>query len=315
VRNGLLPNLFPEGQREGLYHTVDATLWYFHAIDRYVETTRDEDTLDFLFPTLESIIARHESGTDFGIGMDPRDGLIRGGAEGYALTWMDAKMDGWVVTPRRGKPVEIQALWYNALRLMERWAGTLGKPPARYADLAAEAAQSFNRRFWYEAGQYLYDLIDGENGDDASFRPNQIFTMSLAFPVLDQARWRPVVDQVRERLLTPYGLRTLDPADPEYHAHYEGRLKSRDAAYHQGLVWTWLIGHFVDAWRRVHGDTAGARVFLDAFAVHLGEAGLGTISEIFDAEPPFVARGCIAQAWSVAEVLRAMLATEGSRGG
>ena len=310
VRNGLLPNLFPEGQQQGLYHTVDATLWYFHAIDRYLATTQDHDTLEYLFPTLESIVARHEAGTDFGIGMDPRDGLIRASASGYQLTWMDAKVDGWVVTPRRGKPVEIQALWYNALRLMERWAGELGKPAGHYGDLATEATQSFNRRFWYEAGSHLYDVVDGEDGgDDAAFRPNQVFTMSLAYPILDETRWRTVLDQVQERLVTPYGLRTLDPAHPDYHPHYEGTLKSRDAAYHQGLVWTWLIGHFVDAWHRVHGDIGGAARFLAAFEAHLTDAGFGTISEIFDAEPPWVARGCIAQAWSVAEVLRAILAT------
>ena len=308
VRNGLLPNLFPEGQRQGLYHTVDATLWYFHAIDRYLRKTDDRETLELLFPTLESIVARHEGGTDFGIGMDPRDMLIRAAAPGYQLTWMDAKMGDWVVTPRRGKPVEIQALWYNALRLMEQWSEMLGKPPTHYGDVAAEAHESFNRRFWYERGSHLYDVVDGEQGDDAAFRPNQVFTMSLGFPILDESRWRPVIDRVRERLLTPYGLRTLDPEHPDYHPHYEGSLKSRDAAYHQGLVWAWLIGHFVDAWARVHGDLVEARRFLEPFERHLTEAGIGTISEIFDAEPPFVARGCIAQAWSVAEVLRAILA-------
>ena len=308
VRNGLLPNLFPEGQRQGLYHTVDATLWYFHAIDRYLRTTDDRETLELLFPTLESIVARHEGGTDFGIGMDPRDMLIRAAAPGYQLTWMDAKVGDWIVTPRRGKPVEIQALWYNALRLMERWSEMLGKPPTHYADVAAEAHDAFNRRFWYERGQHLYDVVDGEQGDDAAFRPNQVFAISLGFPILDETRWRPVIDRVHERLLTPYGLRTLDPEHPDYHPHYEGSLKSRDAAYHQGLVWAWLIGHFVDAWARVHGDVAEARRFLAPFERHLTEAGIGTISEIFDAEPPFVARGCIAQAWSVAEVLRAILA-------
>jgi predicted glycogen debranching enzyme len=309
VRNGLLPNLFPEGQRSGLYHTVDATLWYFHAIDRYLAMTADDDTLDLLFPVLESIVARHEGGTDFGIAMDPRDALIRAAAPGYQLTWMDAKVDDWVVTPRRGKPVEIQALWYNALSLMEEWAGALGKPASRYADLAAEARASFNQRFWYEAGGWLYDVVDTDEGDDPSLRPNQVFTMSLRFPVLDEPRWRPVLDVVHDRLLTPYGLRTLDPAHPDYHPRYEGVRRTRDAAYHQGLVWAWLIGHFVDAWRRVHGDAADARRFVTRFADHLTDAGIGTISEIFDAEPPFVARGCIAQAWSVAEVLRAMLTT------
>jgi predicted glycogen debranching enzyme len=310
VHNGLLPNLFPEGQKHGLYHTVDATLWYFHAIDRYDQVTGDETLIDTLFPVLESIVSSHEAGTDFGIGLDPRDGLIRAGAPGHQLTWMDAKVDDWVVTPRRGKPVEIQALWYNAVRLMERWAQRIGKPADRYRELAARARESFNRRFWYEDGAWLYDVVDGEDGDDPSLRPNQVFAVSLRFPILDEHRWRPVLEVVRERLLTPYGLRTLDPGHADYHPRYEGDLRTRDAAYHQGLVWAWLIGHFVDAWLRVHGDRTEARRFLDAFASHLTEAGIGTISEIFDAEAPFVARGCIAQAWSVAEVLRTILATE-----
>ena len=309
VRNGLLPNMFPEGQRSGLYHTVDATLWYFHAIDRYLAATRDEETLELLYPVLETIVDRHEGGTDFGIGMDRGDALMKASAPGYQLTWMDAKVDDWVVTPRRGKPVEIQALWYNALRLMAEWATALGKPSDRYGDLAAEARASFNRRFWYPGG-WLYDVIDGEDGDDASLRPNQVFALSLRFPVVEERHWRPVLDRVAERLWTPYGLRTLDPAHPEYHPRYEGDLRTRDAAYHQGLVWAWLIGHFVDAWIRVHGDRREARRFVEPFGHHLTDAGIGTISEIFDAEAPHVARGCIAQAWSVAEVLRAYLATE-----
>jgi predicted glycogen debranching enzyme len=313
VRDGLLPNLFPEGRTSGLYHTADATLWYFHAIDRYLEATHDDETLQMLFPVLESIVGHHEAGTHFGIAVDPTDGLLRASAPGYQLTWMDAKVDGWVVTPRRGKPVEIQALWYNALRLMERWAGTLGKASERYAALAARARGSFNARFWYEAGGYLQDVIDTEEGDDSSLRPNQIFALSLRFPVLDERRWRPVLDLVQDRLLTPFGLRTLDPGAPDYHPRYEGDLRTRDAAYHQGLVWAWLIGHLVDAWTRVHGDASGSRRFLAAFERHLTEAGIGTISEIFDAESPHIARGCIAQAWSVAEVLRAILTLEGPR--
>jgi predicted glycogen debranching enzyme len=308
VQDGLLPNLFPEGQRTGLYHTVDATLWYFHAIDRYLEATSDDETLHALFPVLESIVAHHEAGTQFGIGVDPEDGLVRAAAEGYQLTWMDAKVGDWVVTPRRGKPVEIQALWYNAVRLMERWADKLGKPGDRYAALAERARDSFNRRFWYEPGRHLYDVVDGEQGDDPSLRSNQVFAISLRFPVLDQSRWAPVLDVVRRRLVTPYGLRTLDPSHPEYHPRYEGDLRTRDAAYHQGLVWAWLIGHFVDAWRKVHPGEG--RAFLEGVEHHLVDAGVGTVSEIFDAEPPHVARGCIAQAWSVAEILRAILATE-----
>jgi predicted glycogen debranching enzyme len=308
VRDGLLPNVFLEGQRTGLYHTVDATLWYFHAIDRFLDATGDDETLELLFPVLESIVAHHAQGTHFGIRMDPEDGLVTAAAEGYQLTWMDAKVGDWVVTPRRGKPVEIQALWHNALRLMAGWAEKMGKPGDRYGALAERAHESFNRRFWYRAGRYLYDVVDGEEGDDASLRPNQVFAISLRFPVLDESRWAPVLDIVRRRLVAPCGLRTLDPAHPDYHPRYEGDLRTRDAAYHQGLVWAWLIGHFIDAWRKVHpGD---GRQFLHGVAAHLAEAGIGTISEIFDAEPPHVARGCIAQAWSVAEALRAILATE-----
>jgi glycogen debranching enzyme len=226
---------------------------------------------------------------------------------------MDAKVDGWVVTPRRGKPVEIQGLWYNALRLMAEWARRFEKPHERYASLAGQAYRSFNERFWYGEGGYLYDVIDGEAGDDASLRPNQVFAMSLHHPILAEERWRAVVDVVADRLLTPYGLRTLDPAHRDYHARYEGNLWARDSAYHQGLVWAWLIGPFLDAWRRVYPDLHRARGLLETLIVHhLKDGGVGSVSEIFDADPPFTPRGCIAQAWSVAELLRALLAVHES---
>jgi predicted glycogen debranching enzyme len=309
VRDGLIPNQFPEGQREAMYNTVDASLWYFHALDRYYQTTGDRDTLKALFRVLKSVIERHVAGTRFGIGVDPDDGLIRAAAEGYQLTWMDAKVADWVVTPRRGKPVEIQALWYNALRLMERWAEELGETTNYYTDLAVRVHESFNKRFWYERGGYLSDVVDAEDpADTARLRPNQVFAVSLRFPVLDASLWKPVVDVVEDKLLTPYGLRTLAPGDKEYRPRYEGDLWARDAAYHQGLVWPWLIGHFLDARRRVYGHAHDNRRFLRAFEGHLRDAGIGTISEIFDAEPPYTPRGCIAQAWSVAEVLRAYLA-------
>jgi predicted glycogen debranching enzyme len=309
VRDGLIPNQFPEGQREAIYNTVDATLWYFHALDRYYQTTGDRDTLEALFEVLKSMVERHVAGTRFGIGVDPKDGLVRAAAEGYQLTWMDAKVADWVVTPRRGKPVEIQALWYNALRLLERWAEELGEAKTYYADLAARVHESFNTRYWYEKGGYLSDVIDGEDpADTTRLRPNQIFAVSLRFPVLDASLWKPVVDVVEEKLLTPYGLRTLAPGEKEYRPRYEGDRWARDAAYHQGLVWPWLIGHFLDARRRVYGHSHDNRHFLRAFEGHLRDAGIGTISEIFDAEPPYTPRGCIAQAWSVAEVLRAYMA-------
>ena len=312
IRDGLIPNMFPEGEQEARYNTADATLWYFHAIDRYLNATGDRQTLQTLLPKLVDVVDRHLRGTRFGIGVDPRDGLLTQGQEGYQLTWMDAKVGDWVVTPRRGKAVEINALWYNALRLMERWMGDEhGREAARpYADCAEGARESFNRRFWYEQGGYLYDVVDGEQGDDSSLRPNQILAVSLPNPILDESKWKAVVDVVRRALFTPVGLRSLAPGHPDYKARYYGDVRARDAAYHQGTVWAWLIGPFVDAWLVTHpGDFAGARKCLEGFAPHLTEACIGQISEVFDAEPPFTPRGCIAQAWSVAEVLRAWIKT------
>lgn len=307
VRNGLIPNLFPEGQREGLYHTADATLWYFHALDRYVRITEDRVTLRHLLPIMEDIVEHHLRGTDFGIHVDPADGLLSQGAPGYQLTWMDAKVDDWVVTPRRGKAVEINALWYNALRLLEAWILEEEGDADRAAAIRAHAnraSDAFNKRFWNPAG-YLNDVVDGENGDDASFRPNQIFAISLPHPVLEPSRWRPVVEAVTDKLLTPMGLRSLAPGEHDYKARYDGDLRSRDAAYHQGTVWAWLAGPFIDAWLKVNpGRYEEAEGLLVGFLAHLGEACIGSISEVFDAEAPYTPRGCVAQAWSVAEVLR-----------
>jgi len=307
VRDGLIPNLFPERKTEGLYHTADATLWFFHAIDRYTEVSGDRAVLQMALPKLLDIFEWHMRGTAFGIGVDPRDGLLKQGAEGYALTWMDAKVDDWVVTPRRGKAVEINALWYNALKLLEGWLTEENEPEhaARVAACAKQARESFNQRFWYEPGKHLYDVIDGPGGDDAACRPNQLLAISLKHPILDQARWAAVVEVAQAKLVTPVGLRSLSPDNKDYKPKYDGDLRARDAAYHQGTVWAWLIGPFIDAWLKVHpGDLEGAGKFLDGFQPHLREACIGSISEIFDAEPPFTPRGCIAQAWSVAEVLR-----------
>ncbi|WP_255662942.1 amylo-alpha-1,6-glucosidase [Myxococcus sp. RHSTA-1-4] len=312
LRDGLIPNLFPEGGNEGLYHTADATLWFFNAFARYYEATGDRESLRRILPLLRDIVAHHVRGTRFNIGVDPADGLIRQGQSGYQLSWMDAKVGDWVVTPRRGKTVEINALWYNALMLLAGWVRELvGEQEAReYAELAARVRASFNARFWIERRGYLYDLVDGERGDDAAFRPNQLLSLSLTHPVLDEDRWAPVLENVMEQLFTPVGLRSLAPGHPDYKPRYDGDLRSRDAAYHQGTVWAWLAGPLVDAWLRVHpGDRAGARALLKGFESELGEAGLGTIAEIFDADPPFTPRGCVAQAWSVAEVLRAWVKT------
>jgi predicted glycogen debranching enzyme len=294
VRDGLIPNMFPDGAREGLYHTADATLWFFHAMERYLRVTGETETLRALMPTFVDIARKHIEGTRFGIGVDASDGLLRQGADGYQLTWMDAKVDDWVVTPRRGKAVEINALWYNALRLLDGWIREHGGDSGGI-DLQAHAArarESFNARFWNPDAGHLFDVVDGEAGDDDH-------------PVLDETHWAPVMQVVRDRLLTPVGLRSLAPGHPDYKPKYFGDLRARDAAYHQGTVWGWLIGPFVDAWLKTHpDDRAGARARLAGIERHLTEACVGSISEIFDAEAPFVPRGCVAQAWSVAEALR-----------
>jgi predicted glycogen debranching enzyme len=315
IRDGLIPNMFPEGKTNGLYHTADATLWFFHALNRYLESTDDRHLLNQLLPQLVDIVGHHLRGTLFNIHVDPEDGLLVQGQEGYQLTWMDAKVGDWVVTPRRGKAVEINALWFNALKLLEKWLRSSRRDGDAdgIAGHAAKARESFNRRFWYEQGGYLYDVVDSESGrDDPSCRPNQVFAISLDHPILDESRWKPVLSTVKERLLTPVGLRSLAPGEKDYKPNYDGDLRSRDAAYHQGTVWAWLIGPFIDAWLKVHdGDLKTARAFLDGFKPHLRQGCVGSISEIFDAEPPFTPRGCCAQAWSVAEVLRSFVKTSG----
>ncbi|HJV35277.1 amylo-alpha-1,6-glucosidase, partial [Geomonas sp.] len=288
-------------------------LWFFHAIDRYLDVTGDHETLRRLLPTLMDIIGHHVAGTRFNIGMDSADALLRQGEHGYQLTWMDAKVDDWVVTPRRGKAVEINALWYNALQLMHKW--TAEEQDTSYSQqlgkLAEQAFRSFNQRFWYQEGGYLFDVIDGEQGDDTACRPNQVFAISLDYPVLDRSKWSKVLGTVRERLLTPVGLRTLAPGHPDYKSTYTGDIRARDAAYHQGTVWPWLIGPFIDAWLRVYPDQAkSARGFLEGVVGQLSEQCVGSVSEICDAEGPYDPKGCIAQAWSVAEALRCWLKTE-----
>jgi predicted glycogen debranching enzyme len=306
-RDGLIPNLFPEGERAALYHTADATLWFFHAVDRYLAWTQDQQTLEQLLPTLRDIVDHHRRGTKFGIGVDPQDGLLRQGAAGYQLTWMDAKVGDWVVTPRRGKAVEINALWYNALCLLSKWlAGSARLDEATdLKEQAERTRRSFNERFWNPATGCLFDVVDGESGNDASIRPNQLLAIALPNPALEPRHWQCVLGKCVDTLLTPLGLRSLAPGEPGYVARYDGDLRARDAAYHQGTVWGWLVGPLVDAWLRAHPeDRRTARAFLDGFAAHLHEACVGTVSEIFDAEAPYRARGCVAQAWSVAEVLR-----------
>ncbi len=315
IRDGLIPNMFPDGAREGVYHTADATLWFFHALGRYLQFTKDLNTLSLLLPKLIDIAEHHIRGTRFNIQVDPEDGLLAQGEAGYQLTWMDAKMGDWVVTPRRGKAVEINALWYNALCLLADWLRQADDETSakRYQEFADKARASFNDRFWFANGGYLYDVVDcdGKPGVfDISCRPNQLFAISLDHPVLNPERWKSVVDVAEQKLVTSVGLRTLSPDDPAYKPIYSGDLRSRDGAYHQGTVWAWLIGAFVDAWLKTHPhDRSAARKFLAGFPEHLSDAGIGTISEVFDAREPHNAGGCIAQAWSVAEVLRAWLET------
>lgn len=318
VRDGLIPNLFPEGRNEGLYHTADATMWFFHALDRYASVTGDRGTVRALLPVMSEIVARHRAGTRFGIGIDPADGLLRQGERGYQLTWMDAKVGDWVVTPRAGKAVELNALWFNAVSLLAGWfdeAGAHGQA-AELREVAARARESFNRRFWNEATSCLFDVIDGESGAaDAAIRPNQLLAIALRHAVLDETRWASVVETCERELVTPLGLRSLSRGHPDYKATYAGDLRSRDAAYHQGTAWAWLIGPFIEAWLKIHpGELAGARKFLAGFPAHLSEGCVGSINEIFDAEPPFTPRGCIAQAWSVAEVLRCYARTAADAG-
>lgn len=312
VKDGLIPNMFPEHDKTGVYHTADASLWFFHALHRYLQATRDRETLRVVLPKLIEIVEHHVRGTLFNIGVDPADGLLRQGAEGYQLTWMDAKVNGWVVTPRRGKAVELNALWYNALRLLAGW---VAQEDGEYAmpwlnELAEQAYHAFNTRFWYAEGGYLYDVVDGETGDDNACRPNQLFAIALDHEVLQKKHWPAVFATIRQELLTPVGLRTLSKQHPDYKLAYVGDLMARDAAYHQGTVWAWLMGLYVDAWLKIHPEaSAEARAWLIHFDQHLNQAGVGTISEVFDAEAPYAPGGCIAQAWSVGEVLRCLAKT------
>lgn len=315
TKQGMLPNLFPDAGQTPEYNTVDATLWYFEAVRAYHTATGDDDFLRELFPTLQEIIAWHQRGTRYNIHIDPADGLLYAGEAGVQLTWMDAKVGDWVVTPRIGKPVEVNALWHNALRVMADFSKRLGKSKVagQYRKQADFMADNFRRRFWFEAGGYLYDVIDGPEGDlgpderryDSSLRPNQIFAVSLPFKLLTDKQAKAVVDICARRLWTSHGLRSLDVDHPAYRSHYGGGPQQRDGAYHQGTVWSWLLGPFTTAHYRVYGDAALARSFLTAVQDHLSDACLGSISEIFDGDPPHMPRGAFAQAWSVAEVLRA----------
>ncbi len=304
VSEGMIPNRFPDLGEEPEYNTVDGTLWYFEAIASYLDATEDLDLLSSLWPTLKEIVDAHFRGTRHNIHVDPNDGLLHSGEAGVQLTWMDAKVEDWVVTPRIGKPVEINALWFNALRTMGDFAAPLGESPAPYDEAAAEVRESFVR-YWNNDSGCLFDVIDGPDRDDPAIRPNQIFAVSLPHSPLDGNMQSAVVDVCQRDLLTPHGLRSLSPRDPAYIGRYGGDRRTRDAAYHQGTVWGWLLGPFAVAHLRVNGDPELARSFFMPLIGNLHEHGLGSVSEIFDGDAPFTPRGCTAQAWSVAEILRA----------
>ncbi len=312
VDQGMLPNRFPDAGEMPEYNTVDATLWFFEAIRAYVARTGDAAFVkDHLYSVLADIIEWHLRGTRYGIRVD-EDGLLASGVPGVQLTWMDVKIGDWVVTPRHGKPVEIQALWYNALCIMEDLARQFGDATEaqRYAGMAAQASESFNRLFWNESAGCLYDVVNGD-ARDASIRPNQVLAASLPYTMLPAEKAKRMLEVVEHELLTPVGLRSLSPQDLQYRPLYEGDPFSRDSAYHQGTVWPWLMGPFLTAYVKANGATAKSRkqamTWLEGFRRHVEEGGLGQISEIFDADSPHRPRGCSAQAWSVAELLRALV--------
>ncbi|MEG4281771.1 amylo-alpha-1,6-glucosidase [Microcoleus sp. A006_D1] len=329
VDRGMLPNRFPDAGGAPEYNTADATLWYFEAVRAYCDCTGDEDFLSELWPTLCEIIDWHVRGTRYNIRVDPDDGLVYAGESGVQLTWMDAKIGDWVVTPRIGKPIELSALWYNAVQAMASFARRLGKPHNEYQQLGDRTAAGFDR-FWNDSTGYCYDVLDGPDGHDSSLRPNQIFTVSLPLnsipphpakslsagtcqetrytPLLTPIQRRAVVDACAEGLLTSHGLRSLSPQHPQYRGTYQGDQWQRDSAYHQGTVWGWSIGAFVLAHLHVYKNPAQAREFLEPMSHHITAAGVGTLGEIFEGDAPHSPRGCTAQAWTVAEVLRAWLA-------
>ncbi|MGH7775033.1 MAG: amylo-alpha-1,6-glucosidase, partial [Candidatus Binatia bacterium] len=314
VSEGMLPNLFPDRGDKPEYNSVDASLWYVITVYDFLRTAEDKglkisrQDQKTLQGAVEAILSGYASGTRYGIRLD-EDGLLAAGEPGVQLTWMDAKVGDWVVTPRIGKPVEVQALWLNALRIGSAFS-------KRWDDIFSHGLDAFRARFWNEARGYLYDVVDPDHKAgtvDATFRPNQIFAVGgLPFAILEDERARRVVDAIEAHLWTPLGLRSLAPGEPSYTPRYEGGVRERDGAYHQGTVWPWLIGPFVEAWVRVRGETQEAKQeararFLDPLLRHLNEAGLGHISEIADAEPPHTPRGCPFQAWSMGELLRLSL--------
>jgi glycogen debranching enzyme len=308
VDHGMLPNRFPEAGDAPEYNTVDATLWWFHALDRYVAATGDLDLAHAQLPLLVDVVEWHRRGTRHGIAVDPDDGLLRAGEPGVQLTWMDARVGDRVITPRHGKPVEVQALWYNALGVLAELLERFGQDGSVYAGLA-ERARSSMQAFWYEQGGYLYDVLGPDGRGDPTLRPNQLIALALPRCAIDRERAASALAAVEAALLTPYGLRTLAPQDPAYVGRYAGDVAHRDGSYHQGPVWPWLIGPYADAVLAVRGDTPETRRQLEAaiapLLAHLGRDGcLGSVSELFDGDTPHAPNGAVGQAWSVSELLR-----------
>lgn len=317
AEDGLVPNCFADVGETALYNTADATLWYIHAAWRYLQASGDAGfVVEDLYPFLKEVIRHHVNGTRFGIGTT-REWLLRCGSPDVPVTWMDARVGDWVVTPRDGLPVEIQALWHNALRIMAHLAEAAGDRPDPYFRMAAQVQAAFTRRFWNRQSGYLHDRILDDGTPDPTLRPNQLLAVSLDFPLVGADLGRKVVGAVWRELWTPYGLRTLAPSDPAYLGRYEGDRRRRDAAYHQGTVWPWLVGPFLSAYLRVYGRTPAALRLAEAALLplrdHLLEFGLGSIAEIFDGDAPHHPRGCPAQAWSVAELLRVWVEELGHR--
>jgi predicted glycogen debranching enzyme len=313
IDGGMLPNYFPEHGETPEFNSVDAALWFVEAVRQYLESTRDLDFAREVFPSLAEIAKNYSRGTRFGIHADPADGLLFAGEADTNLTWMDAQAGGKSITPRVGKPVEINALWINALESLAAIARQVGQPSLEFQGLAKRARDNFER-FWNPERRCCFDVLDGPARNDAALRPNQIFAVSLPVSALTAVQQLAVVESCAQNLLTPFGLRSLAPGEPNYSRQFLGNEDARAAAYHQGTVWAWLLGPFALAHFRVYRDAGAALKLFDAIPEHLKAAGLGTISEVFDAEAPFAPRGCPAQAWSVGEILRAWISISASGG-
>lgn len=301
--DGLMPTGLPDSSEKLEYDSADGGLWYFHALDKYFQVTRDRQLLRDLFPLLQDVVECYINSSPHNIHMDHSDGLISLGTPGSQLTWMDAKTLNGAMEPRSGKPVETNALWFNALNLLQAWSKDLGESGTNHTRLIDQVAASFER-YWFTSGGYLYDVIDGALGDDASLRPNQLFALSLSYSPVPNTHAKSMLEVISRELLTPLGLRTLTPRHPSYQGRFKGNQASRDSAYHNGAVWPWLVGPYLDACRRVFPEQTTPLSFFEPFQVHLSEAGVGSIGECFEGDPPHRPVACIAMAWSVGEILR-----------